>query len=177
MIPERERTATCGEPPRNGAEPERLIGCPTMSSDRHTRRSAMAIAGATVGAAGAVTAAGCSGEPQARPERLLKLDDVKVGKPALVQRPGGRTLPSREQEQLIVVRLDEQTVQAYSNLCTHAECLVKPKGETLHCFCHEADYDPATGRVLAGPPPKPLAKVDVHVADGWVMTGLRDADR
>lgn len=140
-------------------------------TERHTRRDALAIGAATVGAVTAVSAAGCSSKPEEEPKRLLKVDEVPVGKPTLVQRPGGKMLPGREYEQLIIVRPDEKTVKAYSNLCTHADCLVKPKGKTLHCFCHEADYDPLSGKVLKGPPPKPLAKVDVHIANGWVMTG------
>lgn len=139
-------------------------------SERHNRRTAMAIGAASVGAIGVgATAAGCSDEPE--PQRLVKVDEVPVGKPTLVKRPGGRKLPGQEFEQLVIVRSDEQNVKAFSNLCTHAECLVKPKGKTLHCFCHEADFDPDTGKVIKGPPPKPLNKVDVHIADGWVMTG------
>jgi cytochrome b6-f complex iron-sulfur subunit len=137
-------------------------------TERRSRRDALAIGAATVGAVTAVSAAGCSGE---EPTRLMKVDELPIGRPTLVQRPDGRTMPGREHEQLIIVRPDEQTVRAYSNICTHGECLVKPKGKTLHCFCHDADYDPLTGKVLAGPPPKPLATVDVHVADGWVLTG------
>lgn len=130
----------------------------------------MAIGAASVGAIGiGATTAACGDEPE--PQRVVKVDEVPVGKPTLVKRPGGRMLPGREFEQLVVLRPDEQTVKAFSNLCTHAECLVKPKGKTLHCFCHEADFDPLTGKVLKGPPPKPLNQVEVHVADGWVMTG------
>lgn len=147
-----------------------------MSPERHSRRNALAIGAATVGAVGATTAvAGCGDDetqpPKEPPKRLVKASEVQVGKPKLVQRPDGKMLPGREFEQLILVRTDDKTIKAYSNLCTHADCLVKPKGKTLHCFCHEADYDPATGDVITGPPPKPLATVDVHVADGWVMTG------
>lgn len=175
MIPERERSGTeADKTPPAGLDSRGLLAWPTMSPERHTRRNALAIGAATVGAVGATTVvAGCGeDEPKEPPKRLVKADEVQVGKPKLVERPGGKMLPGREYEQLILVRTDETTVKAYSNLCTHADCLVKPKGKTLHCFCHEADYDPATGNVIQGPPPKPLAKVDVHIADGWVMTGL-----
>ncbi|WP_052344443.1 Rieske (2Fe-2S) protein [Thermocrispum municipale] len=146
-----------------------------MSPERHTRRDALSLGAAAVGAVGAATIAGCGEDepqqPKEKPERLIKADEVQVGKPKLVKRPHGRMLPGREFEQIILVRVDDKTIKAYSNLCTHADCLVKPKGKTLHCPCHEADYEPTTGEVITGPPPKPLAKVDVHIADGWVMTG------
>ena len=145
-----------------------------MSPERHTRRDALTF-GVAVGAVGAVSIAGCGSEepqqPKEPPKRLVKADEVEIGKPKLVKHPNGRMLPGQEFEHIILVRTDEKTVKAYSNLCTHAECLVKPKGKTLHCPCHEADFDPATGEVIQGPPPKPLATIDVHIADGWIMTG------
>lgn len=154
-----------------------------MRTERHTRRNAMAIGAAS---AGAVALAGCGSaaepakpepKPEPKPEKLVNLDDVPVGKPVFVDRPGGQMLPGREKEQLIVVRPDEATVNAYSSICTHAECLVKPPKEKakrdkiVFCFCHNAEFDAMTGEVKKGPPPKPLNKVDVHIADGFVMTG------
>lgn len=152
-----------------------------MRTERHTRRNAMAIGAAS---AGAVALTGCGSaaepakpEPKPKPEKLVKLDEVPVGKPVFVDRPGGEMLPGREKEQLIVVRPDEQTVNAYSSICTHAECLVKPpkekakRDEIVFCFCHNAEFDAMTGEVKKGPPPKPLNKVEVHIAGGFVMTG------
>jgi Rieske Fe-S protein len=51
--------------------------------------------------------------------------------------------------------------------CTHEGCTVRylPGEALISCACHNARFD-LTGRVLAGPPPRPLPK---HVA--W-----RDSD-
>jgi thiosulfate dehydrogenase (quinone) large subunit len=65
-----------------------------------------------------------------------------------------------------LVRLSEDSVVAYSRVCTHAGCLVgyDPSSRLLVCPCHGAEFDPARqGEVVAGPAPSPLAPVHVEV--------------
>lgn len=65
-----------------------------------------------------------------------------------------------------LVRLGQDTVVAYSRVCTHAGCLVgyDPSSRLLVCPCHGAEFDPARqGEVVAGPAPSPLAPVHVEV--------------
>ncbi|MCB8948116.1 MAG: Rieske (2Fe-2S) protein [Ardenticatenaceae bacterium] len=75
----------------------------------------------------------------------------------------------------LLVRVAEETFVAYEQQCTHLTCPVIPhvaEGE-LHCPCHEGVFDLFTGRPLAGPPRRPLARVALEVRDGNVVaTGI-----
>ena len=55
----------------------------------------------------------------------------------------------------------------FSRTCSHLGCLVRwdeQRGEFL-CPCHGAVFD-ENGKVIAGPPPRPLQKLDVNVEAG-----------
>jgi Rieske Fe-S protein len=74
----------------------------------------------------------------------------------------------------ILVRLGPDTFVAYSQKCTHLSCAVYYAQEPgrLECPCHEGHFSATDGRVLQGPPPRPLPRVvlerreDVLVATG-----------
>ena len=57
-------------------------------------------------------------------------------------------------------------ISAFSAVCTHLGCLVKwVNGEKLfYCPCHAGKFD-LSGKVISGPAPEPLHKVDVEVID------------
>ena len=38
-------------------------------------------------------------------------------------------------------------IMAFSSVCTHQGCTVKPDGAELHCPCHNSIYDSATGAI------------------------------
>jgi Rieske Fe-S protein len=51
--------------------------------------------------------------------------------------------------------------KAYSSVCPHLNCSVqwmpeKSEKEKLFCNCHNGSFDPASGAVTGGPPPKGL---------------------
>ena len=61
---------------------------------------------------------------------------------------------------------------AFSAVCTHLGCIVqweKDRQDFL-CPCHGGHYS-ADGDVTAGPPPKPLKKIPVNVANGKITVG------
>jgi cytochrome b6-f complex iron-sulfur subunit len=63
-------------------------------------------------------------------------------------------------------------ITAVSAVCTHLGCIVK-WDETTHllkCPCHEGIFDP-TGKVLSGPPPKPLAPLQVQIVEDKIYVG------
>ena len=51
---------------------------------------------------------------------------------------------------------------AYSAVCTHLGCVVRwnEKKRLFECPCHAAEFD-ESGKVVAGPPPKPLSEYRV----------------
>jgi cytochrome b6-f complex iron-sulfur subunit len=61
---------------------------------------------------------------------------------------------------------------ALSAVCTHLGCIVqwqKDQQEFL-CPCHAGHYT-AEGKVISGPPPKPLQKLPIMIANGTVTVG------
>jgi Rieske Fe-S protein len=61
----------------------------------------------------------------------------------------------------ILVRTATDRFYAYSQTCTHLSCAVyfeATKG-TLECPCHNGRFALEDGRVLAGPPPRPLPRI------------------
>jgi cytochrome b6-f complex iron-sulfur subunit len=62
---------------------------------------------------------------------------------------------------------------ALSLTCPHARCTVKweEAEKKFLCPCHAGAFD-ASGKVLSGPPPAPLRRLDVRDAgDSWEVTG------
>lgn len=64
----------------------------------------------------------------------------------------------------IVVNLDGNP-RAFSAICPHLGCIVAWDGAngSIVCPCHDGRFSPASGAVLSGPPPGPLAQLTVSV--------------
>ncbi len=109
-----------------------------------------------------------SGAPPIR--EVARLDSLPVGSSLVFDYPGPH-------DPCILVRLDERILLAYGQQCTHLSCPVVAQVEAgqLHCPCHEGVFDLATGRPIAGPPPRPLPRVTLEVRDGIVYaTGVEE---
>ena len=65
----------------------------------------------------------------------------------------------------LLIRPEGDVLLAYSQLCTHLSCAVVPRLDegVLHCPCHEGYFDLHTGRNIAGPPPRPLPRIELAV--------------
>jgi cytochrome b6-f complex iron-sulfur subunit len=70
---------------------------------------------------------------------------------------------------VIVVRTP-QGYRAFSAICTHLGCIVawNEQKRQIECPCHAGMFD-INGRVISGPPPRPLAESDVVVVNGEVL--------
>lgn len=99
--------------------------------------------------------------------RLGAASKVELGIPTLfkakVQRQTGWIV--NEQELSVFVRTDNgRDFVAMSNVCTHLGCRVRwiaERGE-FFCPCHNGVFD-KDGKVLGGPPPRPLDRYQVKV--------------
>ena len=72
----------------------------------------------------------------------------------------------------VVIRKGNGELVALSAICTHLGCIVqweKEKQDFL-CPCHGGRFTP-DGAVISGPPPKPLEKLAVSMANGIVTVG------
>jgi Rieske Fe-S protein len=93
--------------------------------------------------------------------------------------PGGSVrfaYPSRD-DSAIAVRLADGTLVAYSSVCTHLSCTVlwNADADSLDCPCHEGRFDPRDGQVVAGPPPRALAAIELaERTDGIYAVGISE---
>ena len=79
-----------------------------------------------------------------------------------------------EKNGFVWVVADEQgRVSVLSAVCTHTGCNVawQPGEEKFVCPCHEGRYD-LTGKVLSGPPPRSLTKLETRLENGELFIQL-----
>jgi nitrite reductase/ring-hydroxylating ferredoxin subunit len=75
----------------------------------------------------------------------------------------------------ILVRKTDGSFVAYSQKCTHLSCAVyySAVNNRLECPCHEGYFSIDTGRVLQGPPPRPLPRIELKQnGDGIYAIGV-----
>jgi Rieske Fe-S protein len=131
-----------------------------------TRRGVLAI-GAVGLSAG--TLAACSpakspsGSGSGPTGPLAKLSDIKVGEAIAATGPDGA--------KIIIARPTQNTVAAFSAICTHQGCAVIPAGKQLDCPCHGSTYNASTGAVITGPAPLPLPTVAVKLSGDDILAG------
>lgn len=139
-----------------------------------TRRTAITAGAAGLAGIGVVAVAGCSGSGSSpsRPGRASSRAKADQQVAQLSNIPVGTAVSAElDGEPIIVARPTADTAAAFSAVCTHMVCTVRPAGKELHCPCHGSKYNAFTGAVINGPAPRPLPKIDVHVANGDVVTG------
>ncbi|MFC5805395.1 ubiquinol-cytochrome c reductase iron-sulfur subunit [Streptomyces formicae] len=117
------------------------------------------------------------GDSEGTPEPKKIADALLPGESIAFRYPG-------EADRAVAVRLGDGTLVGYSAVCTHLACAVLwredrgGEGE-LYCPCHEGIFDPRTGEVTAGPPPRPLPKVLlIEEMDGsvWAIGATRSGE-
>jgi nitrite reductase/ring-hydroxylating ferredoxin subunit len=90
--------------------------------------------------------------------RIASLSAVPRGSATVFAYPG-------EHDICLLIHTADGELLAYSQKCTHLSCAVVPRLEdgVLHCPCHEGYFDLRTGRNIAGPPPRPLPRIELEV--------------
>ncbi|HET9317107.1 MAG TPA: Rieske 2Fe-2S domain-containing protein [Vicinamibacteria bacterium] len=108
-------------------------------------------------------------------KKIANVADVPVGGVTVFHYPGPH-------DPCLLMRTAADTFVAYSQKCTHLSCAVFPSadGRKLECPCHEGYFSVADGRVLQGPPPRPLPRVvlDRFAGGLWAVgvdLGAREA--
>lgn len=91
-------------------------------------------------------------------KRIGSLSAIPLGSAVMFAYP-------TEHDPCLLVRTRDGKLLAYDQKCTHLSCAVVPKLDEgiLHCPCHEGVFDLATGRNIAGPPPRPLPVIELEV--------------
>ncbi len=70
----------------------------------------------------------------------------------------------------ILVRTAAGEFRAFSAVCTHLNCTVQYNDQSrqIWCACHNGQFD-LNGKVVGGPPPRPLEQYTVHVQGDEVV--------
>jgi nitrite reductase/ring-hydroxylating ferredoxin subunit len=107
-------------------------------------------------------------DPAPAGARIASRQDLAVGGSLVFNYPA-------EHDTCVLVRLSDAEFVAFSQKCTHLSCAVipRPHDGVFHCPCHEGIFDLRTGRVLAGPPPRPLPRIRLEMrGDDIYATGV-----
>jgi Rieske Fe-S protein len=101
------------------------------------------------------------------------VDEVSGGKVDDLKPNSGKIIKFGNKPALLV-RVSETEWKAFSAVCTHLNCTVQYQDTThlIWCACHNGMYD-LTGRVVSGPPPKPLEEYAVRVRGDEVVISRR----
>jgi len=92
-------------------------------------------------------------------------------------RPGELQIPTRYNGSTVIGTMNwtvENSIVAYSKICTHVGCPVALYEQTTHhilCPCHQSTFDATTGAtVIFGPAPRPLPQLPLTVdAQGYLV--------
>ena len=76
---------------------------------------------------------------------------------------------------LMLVRVSERQVKAISTSCTHLGCSVHWQADKkqFYCPCHQGIFD-TNGKVISGPPPRPLDSYRVEIEGDNVFIYFMD---
>ena len=99
-----------------------------------------------------------SGKRPAVPQvPVARLGEIGIGEVKLF------TYPTAE-DHCILVRTAPEIYVAYSQKCTHLSCAVyySRASNKLECPCHKGYFAVEDGRVLAGPPTRPLPRIELQ---------------
>ena len=82
-----------------------------------------------------------------------------------------------EDDRCLLIRTHEGWL-AYSASCTHLACGVRPDvaAGRLHCPCHRGYFELETGVPIAGPPRRPLPRIQLEERFGKIhAVGIKTA--
>ena len=107
------------------------------------------------------------------PRPIARSGEVPVGGVKVFHYPGAN-------DPCLLLRTGQDAYVSYSQKCTHLSCAVFPSrdGKRLECPCHEGYFSIKDGRVLQGPPPRPLPRIVLEWRgdDIWAV-GVDDGSR
>lgn len=107
--------------------------------------------------------------PPAVPEAAV--NEVTAGKVGDLKANSGKIVKFGARP-VLLIHAGETNWRAFSAVCTHLNCTVQYQeaSHQIWCACHNGLYD-MNGRVVSGPPPKPLEEYTVHIrGDDVVIT-------
>ena len=92
---------------------------------------------------------------------VCNVSDIKIGTQKTFYVDGDHRNP------YMLRRMGENDWRVYEQKCTHLSCAViyDHEHQMIECPCHHGFFDAKDGKVLQGPPPRPLPRLNVIVKD------------
>ena len=98
---------------------------------------------------------------------------IKVAE--ISQIPKGKLKEFNVSGKTIAIANTEGQFLAFDGICTHAHCALAGgfiDGLTLTCYCHGAQFDVKTGKVLSPPAEQPINVYPVQIKDGDILVKI-----
>lgn len=111
--------------------------------------------------------------------KLVEVDQMEPGAPVrfdFSESISDAWVEGRVQRGVWIVTEDGKNFTVYNGHCTHLACSYgfdKAKG-IFHCPCHHGLFEPKTGKVVGGPPPRALDTLETKIEDGFLYAAYRD---
>lgn len=96
--------------------------------------------------------------------KVGSVDDFPVGSSKMVHEAG---------QPILVIRSSAAQFKAFSAICTHLGCIVAwdKDRRVITCPCHAAVFS-AEGKVISGPPPKPLNEYPIMIIGKEILVKI-----
>lgn len=108
-------------------------------------------------------------EAQLAPLRIALLQEIPIGGVKLFHYPTAS-------DPCLLIRASADRLLAYSQKCTHLSCpvLYQAAVQEFYCPCHAGRFSVADGRPIAGPPKRPLPRIELKVSGDEIWaTGVQ----
>jgi len=117
-----------------------------------------------------------------RSEKWIRLGEVDQFDPILptkvdfVDTVNDAWVETRRLRNVWIFTEDGEHFTVYNGRCTHLGCnySLDREQKVFRCPCHTGYFDMKTGRVLGGPPPRPLDQLAVKVENGVLYAQYED---
>lgn len=117
-----------------------------------------------------------------RVEKWIRLGEVDAFDPDLptkvdfVDSVNDAWVATRRLRNVWIYTTDGENFTVYNGRCTHLGCNYSfdENAGVFRCPCHTGYFDVKTGKVLGGPPPRPLDTLQVKVEDGVLYAEYED---
>jgi menaquinol-cytochrome c reductase iron-sulfur subunit len=116
------------------------------------------------------------------PDRWIRLGSTFSFEPGVpvkvdfVESASDAWVETRALRSVWVFTEDNETFTVFHGRCTHLGCAfsLDTEAQQFVCPCHQGKFEPKTGQVIAGPPPRPLDRLETRIDDDVLYASYRN---